>query len=202
MPFGLGGKKEEATFRTEITDNDELGEVKKIADRLDPDERVLLVARQSRVMPGGSIATPNTIFATDKRLLIRDPSALGLRQSVEDIGYDRITSARLEKGVFTSKVIIRAPGLSTLEQKKFNLMAFRGGSDEGEIEAIPKDKAEKLVEIIKKGMDAARSAARTPAQSSSSIVDELAKLAKLKAEGIITEAEFQTMKSDLVSKKG
>jgi hypothetical protein len=115
MPFGFG-KKEDAPFKTEISDKDELGEFKKIAERLDPDEKVLLVAKQSRVLPGGSMAAPNTIFAADKRF-IRDPSALGLRQSVEDLTFDKITSARLEKGVFSSTIVVRAPGFSTMAER-------------------------------------------------------------------------------------
>ena len=200
MPFGFG-KKEDVPFKTDITDKGELDEIKKIAERLETDEKVLLVAKQSRGKPGGSLVTPNTIFATDKRLLIRDPSSFGLRQSVEDIGFDKITSARLEKGVFSSKIVLRAPGFSTMAEKRFNLIAFASGSDEGEMEAIPKDKAEKLLEIIKKGMDSAKSQGRQPTQqASSSVADELAKIAKLKAEGVISDEEFQALKRDLLKK--
>ena len=41
--------------------------------------------------------------------------------------------------------------------------------------------------------------ANTPQQSSSSVADELAKLADLKAKGILTEAEFDAQKSKLLS---
>jgi hypothetical protein len=37
-------------------------EVRKISGYLDSDEKVLLVARQSRITPGGSLATPNIIL--------------------------------------------------------------------------------------------------------------------------------------------
>jgi hypothetical protein len=43
---------------------------------LNPDEKVLLVARQSRIKPGGSLHTPNIIYATDRRIIIRDPYML------------------------------------------------------------------------------------------------------------------------------
>jgi hypothetical protein len=79
MPFGFGRKDEEATFNTTLNAKEDLEEIKKIAEHLDADEKVLVVARQSRIKPGGSLATPNVIFATDKRLIIKDPSALGLR---------------------------------------------------------------------------------------------------------------------------
>ena len=45
-------------FNTDITDEDELDEIKKIAEMLNPDEKVLVVARQSRFKPGGSQLSP------------------------------------------------------------------------------------------------------------------------------------------------
>jgi hypothetical protein len=99
MPFGFGKKEEPTPFTTDITDKDELDEIKKISNQLVQGEKVLLVAKQSRIRPGGSaLTTPNTIFTTDRRLLIRNPTMLGMRENVEDIPYDKITSVKLEKG--------------------------------------------------------------------------------------------------------
>jgi hypothetical protein len=36
---------------------------------------------------------------------------LGLRENVIDIPYDMISSVRIDKGVFSSNVIFKAPGL-------------------------------------------------------------------------------------------
>lgn len=201
MPFGLE-KKEEAATNIDSKDADDADEIKKISQRLDPDEKVLVIAKQSRIKPGGSMMTPSIIFATNKRLLIRDPSMLGLRESLEDLPYSNITSARLQKGVFSSSIMLRAAGLSTLSEKKTNWLVFSKGSNEGEIDAIPKEKAERIVEIIKKGIEEAKSAQSSPRPAQSSIADELAKLAKLKADGVISDAEFQALKSELMSKRG
>ncbi|MFL6392944.1 MAG: PH domain-containing protein, partial [Nitrososphaeraceae archaeon] len=84
---------------TSITDKDDLEEIKKIAHMLNPNEEVFVVARQSRLKPGGSKLTPNVVFATDRRIIIKDPSMLGMREEVVDIPYDMITSIRLDKGV-------------------------------------------------------------------------------------------------------
>ena len=65
-------------FNTDITDEDELDEINEIAEMLNPDERVLVVARQSRFKPGGSQFSPNVVYATDRRIILRDPSMLGL----------------------------------------------------------------------------------------------------------------------------
>lgn|SRR5581483_11318055 len=185
-------------FNTVLTDKGELDEIKKIADHLDKDETVLVVARQSRIKPGGSLTTPNIIFATDRRLIIRDPSSLGFRQSIEDISYDRITSARLDQGVLSSSIILRAPGLSTIAEKKIDGVVMGRDSNEGQIEAIPKDKAEKIVEAINKGIQ--RSRAPTTIVNEASVADELAKLAKLKEQGVLSEEELLRMKEELLKK--
>jgi hypothetical protein len=71
-------------------------------------------------------------------------------------------------------------------------------SNEGQIEAIPKDKAEKIVEAINKGIQ--RSRAPTTVVNEASVADELAKLAKLKEQGVLSEEEFLLMKDELLKK--
>jgi hypothetical protein len=34
--------------------------------------------------------TPNTVYATDRRIIIRDPYMLGLKENIVDIPYDLI----------------------------------------------------------------------------------------------------------------
>ncbi|HYZ50978.1 MAG TPA: PH domain-containing protein, partial [Nitrososphaeraceae archaeon] len=74
-------------------------QIKKL--KLNPNEEVLVVARQSRLKPGGSKLTPNVVFATDRRIIIKDPSMLGLHEDIVDIPYDMISSVRIDKGVFS-----------------------------------------------------------------------------------------------------
>jgi hypothetical protein len=101
MPFGFGGSKEKSEklpSNTHLRDSDDLEEISKVTEMLNPDEKVLLVARQSRIKPGGSLHTPNVIYATDRRLIIRDPYMLGIKENVVDIPYEIVTSVKLEKG--------------------------------------------------------------------------------------------------------
>jgi hypothetical protein len=207
MPFHFG-KKDETTihFITDITNKDELEEIRRIANRLDQDEKVRLVAKQSRMKPGGSaLATPNIVFATDKRVIIRNPTMLGMRENIEDIPYDKITSVKLEKGVFSSTVLIRAPGLSEMSRvsKQSGLIAWGRGED-GQIDALPRDKGEQLFTIIREGIDGFRKSAAQSATTfvnpQISIADELRKLASLKEQGIISEDEFIQVKQDLLKK--
>ena len=216
MPFGFRkkGEEEQRPIVTNVTDKEELEEIKKISNMLNANEEVFVVARQSRLKPGGSKFTPNIVYATDRRIIMRDPSMLGLREEVVDIPYDLISSVRFDKGVFSSTVIFTAPGLRSSGRlgliEKMAGAEF-GANEEAAITAIPKDKAEDLVEVIRNGMDRQREVYQQPhagidaATDSNnttpmSIADELAKLAKLKEQGVISEAEFQQMKQDLIKK--
>ena len=183
-----------------VTDSGELSEVYKIKDRLDSDEQVHVVAKQSRLIPGASIITTlNTIFATDKRLIIRNPAVLGLRENFEDYSYDKITNIKLEKGMMPSTLVITAPGIGTASRQGRDIGLIPcGRGEDGMINAIPKDKAEQILKLVRFKMEEIRKAKNQPTQimQSVSIADEIAKLAKLKADDIITEEEFDKIKEE------
>lgn len=207
MVFGIGGKENASTpVNLNNPTSDDLEEIKKIADRLDSDEQVIVVAKQSRFKPGGSlVTTPNIIFATNKRLILRNPTMLGLRENVEDYSYDKITNIKLEKGMFSSTLVITAPGMGTASRmaNMTGVIAW-GRKEDGMIDAIPKDKAEQILKVVRNGMEEARKAKMQPSvtvHQTASIADELAKLAKLKEQGILTDEEFTKMKQDLINKK-
>ena len=144
---------------------------------------------------------------------------LGIKENVVDIPYDIVTSVKLEKGLLSSTIRFKAPGL--LSSTKLGMMdSMIDGEDDqgGIIEAIPKEKAQDLLEIIRSGMQelSNRKSAPSKNQMSSelleskqytvssnqptSIADEIRKLANLQEEGIITEDEFRQMKQDLLRK--
>jgi PH (Pleckstrin Homology) domain-containing protein/putative oligomerization/nucleic acid binding protein len=227
MPFKFGKKDSPIppSFITNITDKEDLEEIRKIANMLNPNEEVLVVARQSRLKPGGSKMTPNIVFGTDRRIIIKDPHMLGMREEIIDIPYDMITGVKLDKGIFSSSIIFNAPGLISSSRLR-NMEKLTDREDDennnnismenGVITAIPKEKAEDLIEVIRNGMDkipeqASSSftdqqkqqnyrASPTTSSSSISIADELTKLAKLKEQGVISESEFQKMKQDLINR--
>jgi Leucine-rich repeat (LRR) protein len=193
----------------ESLDNNDLQEIKKIREMLNPDEEVLVVARQSRVRPGGSAVTPNIIYATNKRIIIRDPYMMGIKENITDSPYDVITSVKLDKGLLSSTIRFEAPAL--VGSKRLGMFdGIVGGENdhEGVIEAIPKRKAEDVVQVIRSGMHRTgynqdETQIVSHHQSSdinyqSSIADELIKLGKLKEQGIITEKQFAKLKKDLL----
>jgi len=192
--------KNQDTFVTDITNKDELNEIGKIKNMLNPNEKVLLVARQSRFLPGGSALTPNVVIATDRRIIIRDPYDLGFRSEIVDIPYDVITSVKLMKGVLTSTILFKAPAL--VNKSKLGLLDedIAGEDDQdGAIQALPKGDAEDLLEIIRRGIQGYNKTNEPMVQvASMSIADEIKKLSKLKDQGIITATEFDEMKNKLI----
>jgi len=192
--------KDQSNFVTDITNRDELNEIEKIQNILNPNEKVLLVARQSRFFPGGSALTPNIVIATDRRIIIRDPYDLGFRSEIVDIPYDVITSVKLMKGVLTSTILFKAPAL--VNKSKLGLLDedIAGEDDQdGAIQALPKGSAEDLLEIIRRGIQGYNKLVEPMIQvASMSIADEIKKLSKLKDQGIITATEFDEMKNRLI----
>lgn len=212
------------SFTTDITDSGELGEIRKIADMLNSDEKVLLVATQSRIKSGGSAFSPNTIYATDRRIILRDPKMLGLKAEIIDIPYNFITNAHVEKGLLSATVTFNAPGLFNPSISNripgIERLHIDERGENGVIDAIPKKKADELVEIIRNGITQIRpnlgfspataaAAAATAAgmgnnnnnnnnAEKKSNVEELTKLADLKERGVISEEEFIKMKEKIL----
>ena len=199
----FGKKNDNVDFNTEITDEKALNEIEKIAERLDEGEKVLEVAKQSTLKPGGANFSPNTVFATDRRLIIRNPTMFGARQNVEDFEYDNLTNIKLEKGLFSSTLVITAPGMGTAARNSTmsGLLPW-GRNEDGSIDGIPKDKAENILKIVRNAIVKAKKESQKPVQvvQQTSTADELAKLAKLKEQGILSDEEFDKMKKDLISK--
>ena len=162
----------------------EFEQIGKIKHRLYDEEQVQFIARQSRHRPGGSLTTPDTIFVTNKRIGIRDTSLLGVRENIVSVSYDKITSIELERGVFSSKIIVRAPGFAD------------------EMEAISKNIAEQIIHYVKNSMDKIKiESQKQSLEVKVSIVDELMKLSNLKEKGVVSEEEFLKMKQVLLDKR-
>jgi hypothetical protein len=194
MPSGTDRREENRStpsFITDITDKNELEEIQRITNRLGKDEKVIFVAKQSRFKPGGSKGSPATLFVTSQRLIVRNPSMMGLRENFSSVNYDRITSLNIEKGIFSSTLKIMAEGFAV------------------DIDAIDKKKAEKILSYIEEKMDqitttrAVHSRTNTTTTTSNpqlSAADELTKLTRLKKQGILSEAEFNQMKQEILRK--
>lgn len=135
-------------------DNKDLKEIGKIHEMLTPGENVIVVARQPRMLPGGSYIMPNIIYATNMRIIIGDPHMSNFKDNIVEIPYDDITSVKLEKALFSSSAIkFEAPAL--VNSKSLGMIhGIVGGENHYEkiLDAIPTAKAEDLMEVIHSGM--------------------------------------------------
>ena len=73
-----------------------------IGKMLTEGEQIVINADQSRMMPGGSIATPNSIYVTNKRIIFRNPRMWGLKVDLMDYAYSDLANVELHKGIFTT----------------------------------------------------------------------------------------------------
>ena len=209
MPINVENKRDNNQSSLEALNGDDVQEIEKIQQMLNPNEEVLVVARQSRIRPGGSAVTPNIIYATNTRIIIRDPYMLGIKENIVDIPYDVITSVKLEKGLLSSTIRFEAPTL--VGSKRLGMIdGIVSGENDPErvIEAIPKRKAEDLVEVIRSGIHLKGHSSnydrfnhRQSVNTRSSVANELAKLARLKEQGVITGEEFVLLKKDVLDGK-
>ena len=183
--FGRNKKEDsELSFDLSKFEKKDKSEIERIKQILEASEIIKTVARQSRIMPGGSVVTPNIIFATNKRLIIRDPNTLGLRAGVESIPYSQINKVHLEKGAFTSELVMEVG-------------QFETGDNKQKIPAIPKKKATEILAIINEYVRNAQDFSTHVPNSQKTDDDPLTILKKRLAKGEITKEEYQDLKSAL-----
>jgi len=184
--FGRNKKEDsELDFDLSKFEKKDQSEIERIKQILEAAEIIKTVARQSRIMPGGSVITPNIIFATNKRLIIRDPNTLGLRAGVESIPYSQINKVHLEKGAFTSELVM-------------DVGQYETGDNKQKIPAILKKKAAEIIAIINGYVRSAQDFdTHTPNVIESKDNDPL-KILKIRfAKGEITKEEYDEMESAL-----
>jgi hypothetical protein len=152
-------------------------------------EQILINADQSRMMPGGSIATPNSIFVTNKRIIFRNPRMWGLKVDLMDYAYTDLANVELHKGIFTTEIELTP---------RFN-------SEKVKLPAVSKEAAEELFGTIRKGMhgdfglDDGTSNLVVQQQRPDDPISKLERLSALKDKGMISDKEFGAVKTRLLS---
>jgi len=101
-----------------------------------PGEKIIIIAKQSRFVPGGSLFTPNTIYVTNFRIIFSDPKCLGLKAYIVDINYKDISNVRLEEGILSTEIFIKS----------------RFMSDDIRIEGVDKRIARQITKKIQEGI--------------------------------------------------
>ena len=162
----------------------------RIDKMLTEDELILINAEQSRMMPGGSIATPNYIYVTNKRIIFRKPRMWGLKIDLMDYAYEDLANVELHKGIFTTEIELTP---------RFN-------SEKVKLPAVSKDVAEELFGAIRKGMHGdfglgndATGNVVVQQQKPDEPISKLERLSALKEKGIISDKEFEAVKTRLLN---
>lgn len=159
---------------------------------LNEGEEVLLVANQKRIVPGGSLATPDSIYVTNRRVISRNPRWLGMKKDIIDFMYRDLANVELHEGVWSSEIELTP---------RFN-------SEKVKLPAIAKDVAKKLFHMIRRGLngefgfgygvagiDGQISVQSQPPQKPDDAITKLERVTKLREKGMISEEEFQQLRA-------
>jgi hypothetical protein len=199
--FGQKNLPKDSSGEFIVTKGNELSEIEKVKEFLDPNETVHIVAKQTRRKPGGAIMlAPNSIIVTDRRLIITNPSMAGLRKSIQDFPYDKIVGIKLQKGIFTSTIDITTAGMGS-QGKPGHFGSRWGKGEDNAIDGIEKNKGDEIVKFVRTKMEEVKNANQQSAnqQSASNPISEdpLTLLKKRFVMGEITKEEFEEMKQIL-----
>ncbi len=132
-------------------------------------ERVLCSVRQARTK---QLITPDSIYITSQRIIIRRPTTLGLRRNVTDYRFRDIANVRMKKGIINSTIIMKVRFLS----------------EDLCLESIPNKSASKIFKLIQEQMS---SGERIRSE------DPMEVLKVRYAKGEITWEQYQDMKRKL-----
>ena len=199
--FGQKNLPKDSSGEFIVTKGNELSEIEKVKEFLDPDETVHIVAKQTRRKPGGAIMlAPNSIIVSNKRLIITNPSMAGLRKSIQDFPYDKIVGIKLQKGIFTSTIDITTAGMGS-QGKQGHFGNRWGKGEDNAIDGIEKNKGDEIVKFVRTKMEEIKNtnpqAANPQAASNPTTEDPLTLLKKRFVMGEITKEEFEEMKQIL-----
>jgi len=166
-------------------------EISKILDFLEPEEHVILMAKGSE-----------TVFLTDRRLLIRKNSVLR-RKTIKDISYEKILNIQLKKRIISSKVSISTSEYNITIRSLKHELARRLLEHINEISSQSRStidyKYQEIKDLPEMKLDIDSDSEKSEKRLTS-ILDELERLSKLRNDGVLTEDEFQLMKRDILKK--
>jgi len=154
---------------------------KDISEVLMFDERVLHSIRQARLMQA---ITPDSIFVTTQRIIIRKPKTFGLRRETIDYKFVDMANTKIKKGIINSTIIVK----------------MRFLSEDCILKGIPNRSAMEIFKTIQKLISASGQVTPTGAVNVNvgGGTDDPLKLLKLRyARGEISKEEYFEMKKIL-----
>ncbi len=125
------------------------------------------------------------LVATNKRLIFLDKGMVG-NLRMEDFAYDKITSVQFDTGMIMGKITLYVAG------------------NKAEISQIEKKQVRTFCDYVRAKIGSQQHASTIPAPAAATqendIISQLEKLGILKEKGILTEAEFETKKKELLAR--
>lgn len=150
-----------------------------VMELLVPGEKVLHSVRQARLKQA---ITPDSIFVTTHRIIIRRPITLGLRRNVTDYKYTDMANTRMKKGLINSTIIIK----------------MRFLSEDCKLEGIPKKSAAKIFRTIQERIARTNVVSVSPQSQVLSVSEDPLRILKTRyAKGEITREEYLSIKKEL-----
>jgi Bacterial PH domain len=125
-------------------------QIKRIQKMLRKGEKVLAVALQPRMLPGGSYLVPNIIYATNERIIVSGPHLTELNGVKVSIPYCSIVNIKLEQGIYSTLAVKFELSASSNAAGMGMIHGIVGGKIRNEriLDAIPRAKAEDLMKAI------------------------------------------------------
>jgi len=143
-----------------------------------------------------------TVFLTDRRLLIRKNSVLR-RKTIKDISYEKILNIQLKKRIISSKVSISTSEYNITIRSLKHELTRRLLEHINEISSQSRStidyKYQEIKDLPEMKLDIDSDSEKSEKRLTS-ILDELERLSKLRNDGVLTEDEFQLMKRDILKK--
>jgi hypothetical protein len=189
---------------------------KDISNMLMPGERVLYATQQSRIMPGGSVTTPNKLYVSNFRVIFRDPSMLGLKKIINDYHFKDISNIRMKKGVFTTEIYLKSrflsdevvlPAVSHGEAEiisKYIRNGIHGNIPSQDLDnnSTGQIYTEKIVNNSFRSLNSNKNSSINLDSSINNSIDPIIKLEKLnqlRISGALSEEEFNNLKIGILS---
>lgn len=125
------------------------------------------------------------IVLTDRRLLFVQDGIMS--KTTEDFPLDKVSSVQWSSGMLTGDIVIFASG------------------NKSEIKTVNKDDGKEMVDAVRHRLSAPTqrepaSSATATAPPASDPIEQLRKLGELRDAGIVTDAEFEAKKADLLGR--
>lgn len=153
-----------------------------IAEHLESGENILAScygAYETKSL--GSKTVKNGIMvATEKRIIMYGKRFSGY--NLETFPYEKISAIEVSKGFMGKSISIKMSG------------------NESELKWIQKGDPDAVVTKARELMAPPSSGAGKPSDGNNDVLEQIKKLAELKEAGILSESEFETKKTDLLSR--